>query len=87
MFGAPWGAFFGMYGVQSGVESRTSSLITPLNGIALLEKNSLTGCCLTSFVDKKNASTNQKLPFNRLLQLKINLCVSITATTKMPLNT
>jgi uncharacterized membrane protein len=30
-FGAPSGAFFSSYGVQSGFESRTSSLITPLN--------------------------------------------------------
>jgi hypothetical protein len=27
---APAGAFFGTYGVQSGLESRTSSLTTPL---------------------------------------------------------
>src|SRR5262245_65292466 len=30
-FGAPSGAFFGVYGVQSGFDSRTSSLIAPLN--------------------------------------------------------
>src|SRR5262245_20934215 len=29
--GAPSGAFFGVNGVQSGFESRTSSLMTPLN--------------------------------------------------------
>ena len=31
MFGAPSGAFWASYGVQSGLESRTSSLMTPLN--------------------------------------------------------
>src|SRR5262245_2440882 len=30
-FGAPSGAFLGVNGVQSGFESRTSSLTTPLN--------------------------------------------------------
>jgi hypothetical protein len=30
MFGAPSGALVGVYGSQSGFESRTSSLITPL---------------------------------------------------------
>src|SRR5689334_10613439 len=30
--GAPPGALVGVYGSQSGVESRTSSLMTPLNG-------------------------------------------------------
>ena len=33
MFGAPSGAFFGVYGAQSGTESRTSSLMTPLNAL------------------------------------------------------
>ena len=33
MFGAPAGAFAGRKGVQSGTESRMSSLIVPLNGI------------------------------------------------------
>ena len=32
MFGAPSGACLRVYGVQSGVESRTSSLMTPLKG-------------------------------------------------------
>src|SRR5581483_10591292 len=33
MFGAPSGARVGVYGSQSGTESRTSSLIVPLNGL------------------------------------------------------
>src|SRR5262252_2679270 len=34
-FGAPLGAFFSSYGVQSGFESRTSSFMTPLNSAAI----------------------------------------------------
>jgi hypothetical protein len=34
-FGAPLGASFNVYGVQSGFESRTSSLIVPLNFFAM----------------------------------------------------
>ena len=37
----PLGAFFGVYGPQSGTESRTSSLMTPLNDDGL-------GCCATA---------------------------------------
>jgi hypothetical protein len=33
-FGAPAGAFFGVNGVQSGFELRTSSAMTPLNVFA-----------------------------------------------------
>jgi hypothetical protein len=37
MFGAPAGAFWGIYGVQSGTELRTSRLIVPLkSGGALI---------------------------------------------------
>jgi hypothetical protein len=35
-FGAPSGAFGGMNGSQSGVESRMSVLMTPVNGVALV---------------------------------------------------
>src|SRR5271165_6905279 len=35
MFGAPSGALGGRYGSQSGVESRTSNLMTPLNSLLI----------------------------------------------------
>ena len=35
MFGAPAGAVGSVYGVQSGLESRTSSLIVPLNALVM----------------------------------------------------
>src|SRR5262252_10996741 len=47
-FGAPWGAFFGVYGPQSAFESRTSSLMTPLNALSDLDACALAGvdtCC------------------------------------------
>ena len=34
--GAPSGALMGVYGVQSGTESRTSSLMVPLNGLVAI---------------------------------------------------
>src|SRR5262245_26576845 len=46
--GAPSGAFFGVYGVQSGLELRTSRLITPLKpGVAGRAGACCadTGCC------------------------------------------
>ena len=36
MFGAPSGALAGRYGSQSGMESRTSSLISPLKDFAVM---------------------------------------------------
>jgi hypothetical protein len=36
MFGEPSGARGGMYGSQSGTESRTSTLIFPLNGSGIV---------------------------------------------------
>src|SRR6185436_15264703 len=36
-FGAPFGAVGSAYGVQSGFESRTSSLMTPLKGLAMTQ--------------------------------------------------
>jgi hypothetical protein len=35
-FGAPYGATGGSNGVQSGSESRMSTLIVPLNGFAIM---------------------------------------------------
>src|SRR5262245_33945096 len=55
-FGAPSGAFLGVYGVQSCLESRTSSFIVPLNSPGGAGSREDCACCGGACAKDVNAS-------------------------------
>src|SRR5215813_14069752 len=77
--GAPSGAFFGVNGAQSAFESRTSSLMTPLNSLSDLGACALAvgapACCeQAASPSTVKAGTKPNILFNISAFLSLSTC-------------